>query len=453
MPESTIIVPVYNQSRLTAQCLDTLLEQGHRRIVVVDDGSTDDTPRMLAAYGGAIQVITHGGNLGFGASCNDGVSVADGEYVILLNNDTVPGAGWRETLERYADGHPAAAVVGSRLVYPDHTIQHAGVVICQDRYPRHIYSGFPAGHPAVNRSRRFQIVTAACMLVRREAYLNAGGFDPAFHNGFEDVDLCLRLGESGHEIHYCAESVVVHLESVSPGRFKRDRDNVAAYRERWWERVQPDDVRCYLDDGLLRLSYEGRYPVGLEVSPLLATLDGDTRTADLERSCLERSRQVADLLHENTRLRLELGARAGDSPELEYHRMRTRIHEIVQQTVPAGSIVLVVSKGDGSLLRLNGCRGWHFPQTERGVYAGHHPANSEEAISHLESLRARGAEFIMIPATSRWWLDHYPEFGRHLNGHYRRLSIPADVAFMYSLRESPGGGRPQLPAHESAKMR
>jgi hypothetical protein len=121
--------------------------------------------------------------------------------------------------------------------------------------------------------------------------------------------------------------------------------------------------------------------------------------------------------------------------------------------VTAGSIVLVISKGDGSLLRLNGCQGWHFPQTERGVYAGHHPANSEEAIAHLESLRARGAEFILIPATSRWWLEHYVGFGRHLDGHYRRLPVPADVGLMYSLRESVGGGRLQLTEPEPARMR
>ena len=94
---------------------------------------------------------------------------------------------------RYADEHPAAAVVGSKLLFPNDTVQHAGVVICQDGNPRHIYAGFPGDHPAVNKSRRFQAVTAACMLVRRGAFEQAGGFDPAFRNCLEDADLCLRL--------------------------------------------------------------------------------------------------------------------------------------------------------------------------------------------------------------------------------------------------------------------
>src|SRR6202040_3852687 len=89
--------------------------------------------------------------------------------------------------------------------------------ICQDRYPRHVYTGFPADHPAVETARRFQIVTAACALMRREAFTLAGGFDTSFANGYEDVDLCLRLGELGYEVHYCPRSVVYHLESITRG--------------------------------------------------------------------------------------------------------------------------------------------------------------------------------------------------------------------------------------------
>src|SRR5262249_47182435 len=151
-----------------------------------------------------------------------------------------------------AMSHPEVSIVGSKLVYPDNTIQHAGVVICQDHYPRHIYTGFPADHPAVCKSRAFQIVTGACMLVRRAAFERAGGLDPSFRNGFEDVDFCLRLRKAGLEVHYCAESVVEHLESVSPGRFRHAGKNVSLYRQRWFERVQPDDVKYYLEDGLLQ---------------------------------------------------------------------------------------------------------------------------------------------------------------------------------------------------------
>ena len=441
MPSSTIIIPVFNHAALTEQCVQALLENSAARIVVVDDASTDRTQEMLRRYSGRIEVITHKENYGFATSCNDGAAIAHSEYLVFLNNDTVPQAGWLTALETYATGHPEASVVGSKLLYTDRTIQHAGVVICQDRYPRHIYTGFPAEHPAVNKSRRFQIVTAACMLVRRNAFEELGGFDAAFRNGFEDVDLCLRAGQLGQTVHYCAESVVYHLESVTPGRFKQDRDNVKLYRERWLRRVQPDDLQYYLEDELLRLSYAGQFPLVFEVSALLASVDGAVRGPEVERVLQERGQQVAELLRENTRLSLELGEHTGNSPVLHYQKLRKQIQKTVQNLTPEGAKVVVVSKGDGSLLNFAQREGWHFPQTDRGVYAGHNPATSSEAIAQLEALRLRGGNYLLIPASSLWWLDYYAEFRHHLERQYLRLSTPEDLCAFYQLSEQDSSGR------------
>lgn len=434
MPESTVIIPVFNQAALTAQCLRALVGRDDCEIVVVDDASTDRTPRLLKSHGRKIKVITHTTNRGFAKSCNDGAAAASGDYLIFLNNDTIPQPSWLKALLRFAATHPRAAVVSGKLLFPNNTIQHAGVVICQDRYPRHIYTGFPADHPAVNKSRRFQIVTAACMLVRRKVFEQARGFDAAFRNGFEDVDFCLRLAARGHEIYYCADSVVHHLESVSPGRFKRDRHNVALYRKRWLGRVQPDDLRYYVEDDLLRVTYEGRYPINLEVSPLLATVETRGRAARTERLLRQRNREVAELARENTRLSLELGSRAEDSPALRYQELRLKIREAVERVVPAAATVLVVSKGDSALLELPGRQGWHFPQTEGGSYAGHHPGSSAEAIAHLEALRAKGAGYFLLPATSLWWLEHYEQFSQHLDTNCAPLEVPGDACLIYALR-------------------
>jgi GT2 family glycosyltransferase len=406
MNSCSIIVPMFNQAALTRQCLAAL--QGVRaEIVVVDDASTE------AFADPAVHVIRHDNNTGFATACNDGAAATRGEWLIFLNNDTIPQRGWLDALVNYAAQHPHAAVIGSKLLYPSGTIQHAGVVICEDRYPRHIYAGFPADHPAVNKSRRYQIVTAACALVRRSAFEQAGGFDAAYRNGFEDVDLCLRLGELGHEMHYCHESVVTHLESVSPSRFKHDRDNVALYRQRWLERVRPDDMQYYCADGLLTFQYEGTYPAHLQVSPLLAVTD-----CAAQQALIDRTRQVAELTRENTRLRMQLG---GDSPALQSEALRQQVRSAIQRTAPMGATVLVISKGDGALLDLPDRHGAHFPQTERGAYAGHHPADSAAAIDHLTELRARGAGFLMIPQPSFWWLDHYADFATHLNSVGQRV--------------------------------
>jgi hypothetical protein len=84
-------------------------------------------------------------------------------------------------------------------------------------------------------------------------------------------------------------------------------------------------------------------------------------------------------------------------------------------TLPAEATVLVVSKGDEELLELDGRKGWHFPQTEDGTYAGHYPADGAEAITHLETLRAKGGDFLLFPNTACWWLDHYEKFKQRLD--------------------------------------
>ena len=432
MHRSTIVIPVFNQAALTQRCLQEL-GQGDFEVIVVDDASTDETPEMLASLGDRVRVVRHSVNQGFATSCNHGAAVASGDFLVFLNNDTIPRAGWLEALIHYAVAHPEAAVVGSKLVYPDNTIQHAGVVICQDHYPRHIYTGFPADHPAVNKSRQFQIVTGASMLVRRSAFGRVGGFDPTFRNGFEDVDFCLRLREAGHQIHYCAKSTVEHLESVSPGRFKHAGANVARYRERWFGGVQPDDVNYYLQDGLLQFSYEGSFPVGISISPRLAVLEEPARSSQSERLLVETARQIAQLRRENIRLSLELSATVPDSDEARYERLKRQIHELIEVETPPGAKVLVVSKGDRALLEFEGRQAWHFPQTDNGVYAGHHPGDSAEAIRDLEALRSRGAEYFLIPATSLWWLEYYEEFRRHLESRYVRLSTPEELCVLYGL--------------------
>src|SRR5205085_1170358 len=101
-----------------------------------------------------------------------------------------------------------------------------------------------------------------------------------------------------------------------------------------------------------------------------------------------------------------------------YEQLIARIRDAVAASIPAGATVAVVSKGDPKLLELAGRRAWHLPQTPHGVYAGHHPANGAEAVAQLEALRAKGAEFLLLPATSFWWLDHYAEFRRHLEAKY-----------------------------------
>ena len=305
MTACSIVIPVHNRAGLTRECLDTLLGQGlppDTEIVVVDDASSDDTSRVLASYGPRIRVAALAENRGFASACNEGVARAEGRYVVLLNNDTRPTPGWLQALIAHAEAHPEAALVGSRLLWPAGTVQHAGVAIDGNKDVRHIYMGFPGDHPAVNKTRPFKVVTAACVLIRREVFEGLGGFDPAFTNGYEDVDFCLRAGERGHQVHYCPASLVYHLESASRGyETAIDLANRELYRSRWADRIRQDDIDYYAEDGLIRLDYDW-LSVAVTVSPLLGYAKAAVEDNAVERALAWRSRQCWDVMRENARL-------------------------------------------------------------------------------------------------------------------------------------------------------
>ena len=312
MSDCSIVIPVHNRASLTRECLDALLDQDldGAEIVVVDDCSGDDTPEMLASYGDRLRTLRMDPNGGFAAACNAGVAACQSELVVLLNNDTQPVPGWLGALTAYADEHPEAGVVGCKLLWPTGAVQHAGVVIDAHKDVRHVYLGFPADHPAVNYPRRFQVVTAACVLIRRELFEQLGGLDTAYRNGYEDVDFCLRAGELGHEVHYCPTSVLYHLESASRGyEDLGDQRNRQLYKSRWAARVRQDDVVAYAQDGLLEVEYAW-LSVNAKVAPLLGAAVNGSDGNSAEQALTWRSRQCFELIRENSRLALDSAAPA-----------------------------------------------------------------------------------------------------------------------------------------------
>jgi tRNA (mo5U34)-methyltransferase len=128
-------------------------------------------------------------------------------------------------------------------------------------------------------------------------------------------------------------------------------------------------------------------------------------------------------------------APGGYFPNFDYFRLVRQIRELVGTIAPSGSIVLVVSRGDDDLLKLDGSQGWHFPRNEQGGYLGHYPPDSATATAHLEELRAKGAEYLVIPRTAFWWLDHYAEFGEHLESRYPVLLRDDGTCMIFGLAE------------------
>ncbi len=134
-----------------------------------------------------------------------------------------------------------------------------------------------------------------------------------------------------------------------------------------------------------------------------------------------------------------------------YQQLITRIHEAVDQLIPVESTVLVVSKGDPALLALGQRSGWHFPRAADGQYAGFHPADSDDAIGRLEAQRDLGARYLVIPSTSAWWYEQYPEFISHLRTCGRELIEDPSLGSIFELAPKTLPPSPVVKAEVSAQ--
>ena len=257
----SLVIPVFNRLELTRQCLKALeknTRDASAEVIVVDNGSTDGTAVFLKSEeaAGRLRTILNSENLGFAKACNQGAKAARGQYVLFLNNDTEVQPGWLAPLVSLAEADTNIAAVGSKLLFPDGTIQHAGVAICEaiGRDPLlavHTFYKAAADLPEANQRRAYQALTAACLLVRRSGFEAVGGFDEGFWNGYEDVDLCFRLQEKGWLMVYEPASVVIHHESQSgPARFQKVQENIQRLHQKWLGKVKVDVVT--VPDGTTR---------------------------------------------------------------------------------------------------------------------------------------------------------------------------------------------------------
>jgi GT2 family glycosyltransferase len=252
-PSCSIVIPCLNRMDLTKQCLEalfTVTDGVPYEVIVVDNGSDDGTAEYLSSLGERIRVISNPENQGFAIACNQGARAATGEYVVFLNNDTVPLRGWLRAMVDVVRTEPGVGIVGSKLLFPDRSVQHIGVSMSREfGTPYHIYRGAPEDAPVASRRRDLNCVTAACMLVRKSEFEEVGGFDEGYRNSFEDIDLCFRMVQRGYRVVYEPASVLLHLESQTSGRKDHDPHNMRRFVERWSDPSWLDEERVYAEDG------------------------------------------------------------------------------------------------------------------------------------------------------------------------------------------------------------
>jgi GT2 family glycosyltransferase len=277
-PLVSIVIPVFNKCDLTVQCLHTLAKvTSHipHEVIVVDNASTDATPREMAKQPHPVRYLRNETNRNFAGACNQGAAAANGRYLAFLNNDTIPLQGWLDALIDDLRTHPEVAMVGSRLLYESGLVQHAGIAFGREsRSPYHPYRLLRADDPLVNQRRELQAVTAACILMRPRWFHNCGGFDESYLNGYEDLDLCLQIRRAGGTIAYQPRSAVFHLESQTPGRMRHDNENRKRFFLRWSDTVLSDEDAFYFQDGYRIAEHRANRP---ELPRLVRLEAGDDR--------------------------------------------------------------------------------------------------------------------------------------------------------------------------------
>jgi GT2 family glycosyltransferase/glycosyltransferase involved in cell wall biosynthesis len=245
-PSVSIVVAVHGQRDCVYRCLRSL--RVHRskysfEVIVVDDVSPDDTPAMLSGVSG-IKLITNESNLGFIRSCNKGASIARGDLLVMLNSDTVVQPGWLDELVDTFKAFPEAGLVGSKLIYPDGTLQEAGGLIWSDGSGWNVGRNGDASAPEHNYLREVDYCSGASIMVPRDLWNSLGGFDEAYVPAYaEDSDLAFRIRAAGRRVFYQPLSLVIHYEGMSCGR--DTGSGVKAYqvrnalklRERWQEQM------------------------------------------------------------------------------------------------------------------------------------------------------------------------------------------------------------------------
>ncbi len=233
----SIITATYNKLEITRAFLASLIQNPPAEpweLIWVDDGSTDGTREWLqSSSSDRHKVLFNERNLGYAVSNNRGAAAARGDVLGFLNNDLVLTAGWFEPMRAALDSARDVGVVGNiQIAVATGRLDHAGMGF--DLVGRTIHPHKDFVPTAIRGEGAWcRAVTAACWLVRRPVYEQAGGFDPAFRNGYEDADLCLRLGARGFRHWVSYRSRVYHHVSSSPGRRAHDAQNQALFLRRW----------------------------------------------------------------------------------------------------------------------------------------------------------------------------------------------------------------------------
>ncbi len=249
-PRLSIVIVAHGRREVTERCLQSIeaaLGEGvgaSVELVLVDNASPDDTRALFEVWRDRATIVVLDQNRNFAGGCNAGASAAQADVVIFLNNDTVVEPGALEALAEQARS-PDAGAVGLRLLYLDGTLQHAGVAMIRVPsglpVPHHLFHHQDGWLPAARVSYELDAVTAACLAIRRDLFLELGGYDEGYVNGWEDVDLCLRVRVAGKPVVYRGDLWLWHAEGQTRGQVTGADANAERFYRRWRSVLDSDE--------------------------------------------------------------------------------------------------------------------------------------------------------------------------------------------------------------------
>jgi GT2 family glycosyltransferase len=255
-PKVTIIIPYREHIDMTRECVDAIrgaTDYGNYEIVLVDNWSTSDEALAFADEmdgQGGTRVIRVPESFNYSRINNLAVAATEGDFLLFLNNDVfVRDPQWLTQMVGEALAGPRVGIVGAKLLYPSGLVQHGGIVLGVGGVADHAHRGLSADDPGYMAraicGQDLSAVTAACMLCRREAFDQVGGFDEVeLRVAFNDVDLCLKVGAAGYRVVWTPAAVAEHRESLSRGNDFKPEHQVRFFHE---NKVMEERWRSILD--------------------------------------------------------------------------------------------------------------------------------------------------------------------------------------------------------------
>jgi N-acetylglucosaminyl-diphospho-decaprenol L-rhamnosyltransferase len=285
-PEVSIVIVTYRSADVIGSCLDSIESAGSmsREVFVVDNASTDGTAKQVRTRYPSVHLIANDSNRGFSAANNQAIPLCRGRYLFFLNPDAELAGGCLETAVRYMDENPAVGLAGTKVVYPDGSLQET----ISMRYPGQKH----AAEEIKGLPGAIACVLGASMIVRADLIRAIGGFDEDYFLYGEDQELCLRIRQQGYEIGYIGEAVVRHIGGHS--------ERASASADRWRRKTLAEYIfyrKHYKPETIIRISREDRIKARWRTLTIPLTLPF-LRDGDAARDKLVKYRMILETLDE-----------------------------------------------------------------------------------------------------------------------------------------------------------